>query len=89
MSVHALGASSRFATIAARSRLERAGCSVSIVRSGRPTIISIAFQQGDNLYLKLKAEGAPIEMQNGVVICLAQITTRQDPESGEIIYTWE
>ncbi len=38
-------------------------------------------------YLKLKAEGAPIEMQNGVVICLAQITQRE--ESGEIIYTWE
>ncbi len=40
-------------------------------------------------YLKLKAEGAPIEMQNGVVTLLAQMTTNQDPESGDTIFTWE
>lgn len=42
-----------------------------------------------NWYLKLKAEGAPIEMQNGKVILLAQITQREDPESGDSIYIWE
>ena len=51
--------------------------------------LSDSIRSDTTWYLKLKAEGALIEMQNGKVILLAQITTTDDPETGDMIYTWE